>query len=177
MGITKNERQHYVNAKNETPRRSKFDTPEEEYEWSQTQKKPCSKCKEDICLNNFAFNCSGNDHFNKSGYRHRRPECKNCLKKEQKTVENAKNKSKEAGEPTKAPEGSICEICKSDMRKLVYDHDHKKEVFRGWLCDPCNRGLGMLGDNVDGMMVAMNYILIREKRIIIQNDDGTLSAY
>lgn len=27
------------------------------------------------------------------------------------------------------------------------DHDHQTGVFRGWLCDPCNRGLGFLREN------------------------------
>lgn len=30
---------------------------------------------------------------------------------------------------------------------LVWDHCHKEQVFRGWLCDPCNRGLGHFEDD------------------------------
>jgi hypothetical protein len=40
-------------------------------------------------------------------------------------------------------ENDKCVICDS-KENLVFDHDHDKEVFRGWLCDPCNRSLGTL---------------------------------
>jgi hypothetical protein len=55
---------------------------------------------------------------------------------------------------------SSCEICGS-TNKLVYDHDHNKrglEAFRGVLCDKCNRGLGFLGDNEEGLHKAYLYL-------------------
>ena len=50
-----------------------------------------------------------------------------------------------------------CEICGS-KDKLNYDHDHTTAKFRGVLCNTCNRGLGMLGDNKEGLRRAYEYL-------------------
>ena len=149
-------------------------------EWTERltkEGKDCSKCHKWKLIMNYEFNCSGNCHFNKEGLRHTRPECKDCGKKEGKTCALAKAKSKKAGEPTKAPEGMSCEICKKKC-KLVYDHDHETCEFRGWLCDPCNRGLGQCGDDIDGLVKRMNYLISKSsvKPAFIQNEDGSLSV-
>lgn len=39
-----------------------------------------------------------------------------------------------------------CEICHC-VGIIVFDHDHKTKLFRGWICDKCNVGLGMAKDN------------------------------
>jgi hypothetical protein len=44
------------------------------------------------------------------------------------------------------------------------DHDHDDNSFRGWLCEPCNTGIGKLGDDFQSIVNAMNYFLSREKR-------------
>ena len=51
----------------------------------------------------------------------------------------------------------VCEICGRDS-KLCYDHDHISNNFRGVLCRGCNIGLGLLGDNIDGLERALNYL-------------------
>lgn len=38
------------------------------------------------------------------------------------------------------------------------DHDHKTGCARGYLCNGCNRGLGMLGDSIEGLTKAINYL-------------------
>lgn len=64
-------------------------------------------------------------------------------------------------EPTR-PEPAACESCggppKGKHKRLVVDHDHTTGVFRGWLCDLCNRGIGMLGDNTSGVAKALAYL-------------------
>jgi len=46
-------------------------------------------------------------------------------------------------------------------KRLVLDHDHNEfgvEAFRGLLCDKCNLGIGLLGDTLEGLMEAINYL-------------------
>ena len=146
-----------------------YEGPKEEWEQRLSKKsKKCSKCSEDKLLLNFTFNCSGNCHFNKEGYRHQRPECNDCTKKEKETCDIAKRKSKDKGEPTKAPPGTLCEICEKTT-KIVYDHDHETCEFRGWLCDPCNRGLGQCGDTLEGLLKRVNYLNSKTKTLFIQD--------
>lgn len=52
-----------------------------------------------------------------------------------------------------------CEMCGAvSPYSLCIDHDHKTGAFRGWLCFPCNTGLGKLGDNIDGLLRAIEYL-------------------
>ncbi len=55
-----------------------------------------------------------------------------------------------------------CESCGS-TKKLCYDHDHETMKFRGVLCSNCNRGLGFLGDNIEGVEKMLKYIKERTK--------------
>ena len=60
----------------------------------------------------------------------------------------------------KAPEkSSCCECCGSDKHKLFLDHDRHSKKFRGWLCNSCNTSIGRLGDNIEGLVKALNYLL------------------
>lgn len=56
-----------------------------------------------------------------------------------------------------------CEACgrtqAANGKALALDHCHETGKFRGWLCDKCNRGLGFLGDNADGVRAALEYLL------------------
>ena len=49
-----------------------------------------------------------------------------------------------------ARQGGVCAICYEGNpagKSLAVDHDHNTSEVRGLLCDKCNRGLGLLGDN------------------------------
>lgn len=50
-----------------------------------------------------------------------------------------------------------CEIC-GTPNNLVYDHSHDSMKFRGVLCSRCNVGIGILGDNEEGVLKALEYI-------------------
>jgi hypothetical protein len=63
-------------------------------------------------------------------------------------------------EPTR-PEPTNCECCKRNRnpaRSFSLDHDHPTGKFRGWLCYSCNSAIGKLGDNLAGLMRAVEYL-------------------
>lgn len=64
------------------------------------------------------------------------------------------------------PKISFCECCGKSTKKIFLDHDHETETFRGWLCEPCNTGLGKFGDTLEGIEMARNYLLKYKERII-----------
>ena len=77
--------------------------------------------------------------------------CKECIK-EQTQIRKKLHKSA----PVKP---QLCECCRKVPIKWVLDHDHSDNSFRGWICDQCNTGIGRLGDNLDGVILAVNYLL------------------
>lgn len=51
---------------------------------------------------------------------------------------------------TFAAQNGKCKMClveESESDRLVIDHSHQDGQFRGWLCQRCNKGLGLLGDD------------------------------
>jgi len=56
---------------------------------------------------------------------------------------------------------SRCEIC-GNTERLVPDHNHNTGMIRGILCSNCNAGLGLLGDNMDGILHAFEYLYLQE---------------
>jgi hypothetical protein len=50
-----------------------------------------------------------------------------------------------------------CEIC-GVKAKMHIDHCHKRNVFRGILCDGCNRGIGFFKENVAALRKAAEYL-------------------
>lgn len=70
-------------------------------------------------------------------------------------------RSRRAGlpEPTRdMPQ--LCECCGNPPGKkaLALDHCHVTGKFRGWLCGLCNTGMGALGDNIPGLLRAVDYL-------------------
>jgi hypothetical protein len=56
-----------------------------------------------------------------------------------------------------------CDCCSVDAKdvkggKLHLDHCHQTGEYRGHLCGSCNRGIGMLGDNLTGVQLALDYL-------------------
>jgi hypothetical protein len=56
-----------------------------------------------------------------------------------------------------------CEMCRVPFgtRNKCIDHDHSSGKVRGSLCSKCNSGLGLLGDNVEGLCRALHYLTAR----------------
>lgn len=44
------------------------------------------------------------------------------------------------------PRPKLCEICNEFHLRIVFDHCHVGGHFRGWICDRCNRVLGLVND-------------------------------
>lgn len=42
---------------------------------------------------------------------------------------------------------NICDVCKQNNIRIVFDHCHVRGHFRGWICDRCNRVLGLIKDD------------------------------
>ena len=52
---------------------------------------------------------------------------------------------------------SVCQCCGS-LENLCYDHCHDTMEFRGVLCRSCNKAIGQLGDDMEGITRAYNYL-------------------
>jgi len=54
---------------------------------------------------------------------------------------------------------ACCGIHQNELTvNLAVDHDHDTGLIRGLLCHICNTGIGKLGDNIEGLMKALNYL-------------------
>ena len=62
--------------------------------------------------------------------------------------------------PPRPRESISCECCGVNVpaKSIHLDHCHITYAFRGWLCRTCNVGLGSLGDNIEGLQRAINYL-------------------
>ena len=54
---------------------------------------------------------------------------------------------------------ACCGIHRNELtRNFAVDHDHDTGLIRGLLCGNCNTAIGKLGDNIEGLMRALNYL-------------------
>lgn len=56
-----------------------------------------------------------------------------------------------------------CALCEKPFKEISktqmhIDHCHETGKIRGLLCMKCNVGLGMLGDNEEGLLKALSYV-------------------
>ena len=55
-----------------------------------------------------------------------------------------------------------CKCCgvhqNEEDRSFAVDHDHETKQVRGLLCNKCNRGIGLLGDSLEGLYRAVKYL-------------------
>jgi hypothetical protein len=103
-----------------------------EYEFNETVKtRKCNFCEKKLPLNMFWADASC-----------KRTQCKDCAKEASKHLKLAKRL---VSNPSPPPLGTPCEFCGEFRgKKLTFEHNHDTMEFRGWCCDPCNRGFGIL---------------------------------
>jgi hypothetical protein len=54
---------------------------------------------------------------------------------------------------------AICNVHEENVTKsLAIDHDHATGKVRGYLCNNCNRGIGLLKDSVEILSNAIKYL-------------------
>ena len=91
------------------------------------------------------------DYYNHPNYTgnlfHR---CKTCQKKKQ--------ADRRAVSKTCPPKSECCDNCGKYTTDIHMDHCHETLKFRGWLCRSCNTGIGSLGDNIEGLERAIEYL-------------------
>ena len=67
---------------------------------------------------------------------------------------------------SQAGECSICLTHQSEHKhRFVVDHCHETNIVRGLLCKQCNIGLGMMKDNVDNLVRAIQYLSPERKLV------------
>ncbi len=121
--------------------------------------KICSECNEEKPLSDFPKHIGMADNLD--------TRCKPCMKSQSKY-----RKELEKIVPVKPL--TVCECCgrpfeetKKGSPRLDHDHsyeDVKLNAFRGYICDWCNTGIGLLGDNIEGLMNAVAYITAYQER-------------
>lgn len=68
-----------------------------------------------------------------------------------------------------------CAICSTatptgKWKVFAVDHCHETGLIRGLLCNECNRGIGLLGDNPDRLLKAVDYLKTARERKGLDHD-------
>jgi hypothetical protein len=114
----------------------KLETP------GQTCTKRCAYCQKEKNVEEFSRNRNKGDRLD-----HR---CKKCIREATALINQLKKHA--------PPKPDACQICGSTERRIVLDHCHSTNTFRGWICSRCNQGLGSLGDTLESLQKAVNYL-------------------
>lgn len=62
------------------------------------------------------------------------------------------------------PRAAKCEVC-GNAGQTVFDHCHKSGMFRGWICDRCNKTLGMVKDSTRVLKNLARYLEANDVKI------------
>lgn len=107
----------------------------------------CSKCRESLPRYSFQ-----RDLARVSGY------CSHCKKCDRfKKLKSRYKINREDAELILEGQSDSCAIC-TGPGPLVLDHCHKTKKTRGFLCTPCNVGLGFFRDQAQNLRRAAEYL-------------------
>ena len=98
----------------------------------------------------------------KRKWRERNPEKEKALKLKHKDNMRRSRLVKKHSKATR-PRPEHCEICGDKAYQIAFDHCHKTNQFRGWLCHPCNRGIGCFNDDPETLIKAAAYLRVFRK--------------
>lgn len=110
----------------------------------------CSLCKEHLPISRFGG--MGNTGKGTPLYQ---SYCKTCMSKRTANIYHIKKSA--------PPVPKNCECCgvafsSVSQKNTHMDHCEVTQTFRGWLCAPCNLGIGNLGDSLEGVEKAVAYL-------------------
>mgnify|MGYP003635681426 CR=1 FL=1 len=125
-----------------------FDTEIKEVEPSELTKY-CRYCDKTLPMEHFRLRYKG---YVPIGTRGRDHVCRPCTK-----AASIKVKTLKETAPPK-PKDNKCQCCRKPVGSFYFDHCHKSETFRGWVCRSCNVGIGFLGDDLEGVEKAETYL-------------------
>ncbi len=54
----------------------------------------------------------------------------------------------------------VCKLCGEKPKRLVVDHNHATGKVRGLICDFCNKGLGLMKDDIETILKAAEYLIL-----------------
>ena len=119
----------------------------------ETDTRECKRCYKNFLLKAYttaALRADGAYYLQKACR-----QCESIIRKERREIQKSA-----------PPKPEHCECCHKKTEKLQGDHIHETLIFRGWLCVPCNTGMGKLGDSIEGILQAAIYVENDTNKII-----------
>ena len=104
------------------------------------------------------------DRYEKTGHGYHRKICMSCrsARKRTKRIPRQFGMSYQELLMIKEDQDYKCAICgiheENVYKSLAIDHDHTTGLVRGYLCNSCNRGIGLLKDDPKVLRNAIEYL-------------------
>jgi len=126
-------------------------------EQADSNSKKCTHCGEVKKLGSFPFR--------EASQKARRKECRKCANDSRILIRELAFQNPKSASPNYA-----CPCCLKtedqirenggypDRTIWVLDHNHTTKEFRGWICNPCNVGIGRFEDKIENLIKAIDYL-------------------
>ena len=103
----------------------------------------CSLCKDFKLLSDFKISNTTPKKIHYKSF------CKSCDSKISKDRREIRKNA--------PPQSEQCDLC-GKVCKTYLDHCHNSLLFRGWLCNECNTGLGKFNEDTNLLKKAITYL-------------------